>query len=480
MKKRLITLFLTITLLLSFVGSNSLACDEEQTNTYVSQVLFGNYALSKSSDEKVKMLMAALYLCSEQSDNSGQDKINYLKSKKVSNVPTLSEINIKKEELIDCSHIKWEDEYSTAKKIQTNRKKILRNTVNKVFDFGFFNNLFGSNKGKCDSFSALLYYTHILSDYLADDPNETAPNVNGKLIPPYSGTPYYIINGDMPTFMINDRSVAVSNITYSPLDNLQRAGVASGIIGPDILKTGGRDYIGNIFPPGWNNDTYKDIGVSPQTIYNRSHLIAHELGGDDADYNLITGTDYMNKRGMKHEEDEIAKHIRNTGNHVIYRVTPIYQGNNKVCSGIQMEAYSIEDKGEGIHYNRFYYNVQPGFRINYMTGETYFYDTIVDSKKKLPFALSVYEKKSNETDLFDEMTKHIEILFKDTKKKDTYNELMNQISIIATDARGVEGQPNSASKYIRLKELQYKYLETLKIHVPILLENEDFFKSAFK
>lgn len=479
-KKRLTVIILMIALLVSFASSSSFACDEEQTKTYVPQVLFGNNALSKSSDEKVQMLMAAVYLCCEQADNQGQDKITYLKSKKVSGVPSLQAINIKNGQLIESSHIVWEADYPTAKKARTNRKKVLRNTVNKVFDFGFVNNVFGSNKGKCDSFAALLYYSHILSDYLADDPTDTKTSVNGKLTESYAGIPYTVVNGNRPSFSVENRDTTLSYITYSrPMDSLNRAGVASGIIGPDIIKTGNRDYIGNIYPSGWNNKTYQDNNVSPQTIYNRSHIIAHQLGGDDAEYNLVTGTDYMNKNGMKKFEDEVADYIRRTGNHVLYRVTPIYKGGNLVCSGVQMEGYSIEDKGAGICFNVFCYNVQPGFKINYLTGETYFGDTIIDSDKKIPFASKAVDN-GNGTDLIAEMKKHMEILFEDQNKTETYKNMMREIDEVAREARAVDSQPNCAAEYIELKRLQYEYLNVLKRYVPKLLEKEDFFKKAFK
>ena len=478
-KKRLTVILLTIALLVSFASSSSFACDEEQTKTYVPQILFGNNALSKSSDEKVQMLMAAVYLCCEQADGQGQDKITYLKSKKVSSVPSRQAINIKNDQLIESSHIVWEADYPAAKKARANRKKVLRNTVNKVFDFGFVNNVFGSNKGKCDSFAALLYYSHILSDYLADDPTDTKTNVNGKLTDSYAGIPYCTINGNKPSFSVKGRDTTLSYITYSrPLDSLGRAGVASGIIGSDLIKPGARGNIQNIKPSGWNNNSYNDINVSPQTIYNRSHIIAHELGGDDADYNIVTGTNYMNQKGMKPFEDKVADYIQRTGNHVIYRVTPVYKGNNLVCSGVQIEAYSIEDNGEGICFNVFCYNVQPGFKINYLTGETYFGDTIIDSDKKLPFASKDADNGTG-TDLIAEMNKHLKVLFEDQEKTDTYRNMMREIDDIAREARAVESQPNSASEYIELKRLQYKYLDVLKSYVPKLLEKEDFFKKAF-
>lgn len=479
MKKRLSVGLLTIVLLFVFCGNSVFACDEFQTNTYVPQILFGDKASAKSSNEKVEMLMAALYLCSEQADGLGQEKIDYLKSKKVSGVPKLSDIDIKSNILIECSHNTWESKFDPAKKKQTNRRKLLQNTVNKVFDFGFVNNLFGSRKGKCNSFAALLYYSHILADYLADDPTETSTNVNGRLTPSYAGDAYTIINGDKPEFSLKDRTSNESFILYSrPLDHQNRAGVAFGNIGPDLLeKVGERGDISYIRPSGWNYNTFKENDNTPSYIYNRCHLIAHQLGGDDEEYNLVTGTDYMNKTGMKELEDKVAEYIRTTKYHVLYRVTPIYKGENKVCSGVQMEAYSVEDDGKGICFNRFCYNVQPGIRINYLTGDNYFGDTIVDADNKLPFAL--YGANDNKPDLILEMNKHLAILFEDQKNTGTYLSMMSEINAIASEARAVEGQDNSAKEYIQLKQLEYRYLDVLKRYVPRMLEKEEFFQSAF-
>ena len=136
MIKRIAAFILAIVLLFS-LSSTVFACDEKQTNTYVTQILFGDNALSKENDENVKMLMSALYLCSEQSDNQGQDKVNYLKGKKVSGIPALDDLKIKGSSLFECSHNSWEHVFTAAQKNQANRKKVLQNTVNKVFDFGF-------------------------------------------------------------------------------------------------------------------------------------------------------------------------------------------------------------------------------------------------------------------------------------------------------------------------------------------------------
>ena len=170
-----------ICLLIVFSFNNKvLACDENQTNTYIAQIIFGDDAIKMSNNEDVKILMNALYLCSEQSDNSGNEKIEYLKSKNVSNIPNISSINLSTKNLLSIAHNSWD--YDNSKKFEK-RKEILINSVNKVFDFGLINNLFPNKNDKCTSFAAMLYYSHILSDYLADDPDNTNTYIKGKEIP---------------------------------------------------------------------------------------------------------------------------------------------------------------------------------------------------------------------------------------------------------------------------------------------------------
>lgn len=480
MKKRLLTILMVVVLLLSN-SSNVMACDEDQTNTYVTQILFGDRADSRASDEKVKMLIAALYLCSEQSDNQGQDKISYLKSHKVSGVPALKDINIKNSELNECSHNYWAYEFPASKKIRANRKKVLRNTVNKVFDFGFFNNCFNSDKGKCDSFAALLYYSHILADYLADDPSDTGVVVNGKLIPPYSGDPYTEINGNRPNFSSSDISRAESNTyLYDGLDERGRAGTILAVVGPNTLEEASRADISGIYPSGWRDNKYEGIsGSQPNNLYNRSHLLARSMGGENNEENLVTGTTYMNQTGMRSFEDKVLDYVKRTGNHVLYRVTPIFKGDNKVCSGVQMEAYSIEDSGQGVSFNVYCYNVQPGIGINYMTGDNWRSDNITGAKHVIPFAVN--NPSEDNPDLIFEMNKQFEVLFVDQKNTGVYISMMNDINIVANKARMIANSgENAANIYIQTKECQYEYFEVLKNYVPKLLEKEDFFSKAFK
>ena len=157
--------------------------------------------------------------------------------------------------------------------------------------------------------------------------------------------------------------------TYSPLDRLGRCGVAQACVGTDLMPTEERGSIGSVKPTGWQ--TVKYDCVDGKYLYNRCHLIGYQLSGENANKeNLITGTRYMNVDGMLPFENMVADYVKETGNHVLYRVTPIYDGDNLVAGGVQMEALSVEDGGEGICFNVYVYNCQPGVSIDYATGES--------------------------------------------------------------------------------------------------------------
>lgn len=192
--------------------------------------------------------------------------------------------------------------------------------------------------------------------------------ING--IPKFDGQNAYIaINNNIPEFTAADL-VTTSYESYSPLDKLGRCGVAKSCIGRDIMPTEERGSIGSVKPTGWVTSKY-DI-VDGKYLYNRCHLIGFQLTGENAnERNLITGTRYLNIEGMLPFENMIADYVKETGNHVIYRVTPIFSGNNLLCNGVQMEAISVEDNGDGICFNVYAYNVQPGIKIDYSTGENW-------------------------------------------------------------------------------------------------------------
>ena len=191
-------------------------------------------------------------------------------------------------------------------------------------------------------------------------------------IPEFSGTAYVVINGNEP-FFEDDEITDVAFEEYSELDALGRCGVAFACIGVEIMPTEEREEIGSVTPSGWeykgvsNNRPYD--GIDGDYVYNRCHLIGFQLAGENAnEKNLITGTRYLNIEGMLPFENEVADYVEDTENHVLYRVTPIYNGFDLVASGVLMEAYSVEDKGRGVCFCIYAYNVQPGITIDYYTG----------------------------------------------------------------------------------------------------------------
>lgn len=187
-------------------------------------------------------------------------------------------------------------------------------------------------------------------------------------IPVFSGTPYVVVNNNIPYFSDQELS-ATSFEDYSELDSLGRCGVAYASIGKDIMPTEKRGPIGHIKPSGWQ--TIKYDFVDGKYLYNRCHLIGFQLAAEnDNEKNLITGTRYMNVDGMLPFENMVADYVKETGNHVQYRVTPIYDGNNPVATGVLMEGKSVEDAGEGVLFNVFCYNAQPGVEIDYTTGNS--------------------------------------------------------------------------------------------------------------
>ena len=188
-------------------------------------------------------------------------------------------------------------------------------------------------------------------------------------IPAYSGTPYTEVNGNQPYFT-EEELTTQSFETYSELDSLGRCGVAYANVGQDLMPTEPRGEIGAVKPTGWHLVKYDD--VDGKYLYNRCHLIAYMLAAENANpQNLITGTRYLNVQGMLPFETKVCDYVKNTGNHVLYRVTPIFDGDNLLADGVLMEAYSVEDAGEGIQFCVFAYNVQPGIGIDYATGDNW-------------------------------------------------------------------------------------------------------------
>lgn len=187
-------------------------------------------------------------------------------------------------------------------------------------------------------------------------------------IPEYSGEPYVTVNDNVPQFLETDLSTD-SYEYYSDLDSLGRCGVVYACIGTELMPTEERGSIGSVKPTGWHTVKY-DV-VDGNYLYNRCHLIGYQLSGENANTkNLITGTRYLNVDGMLPFENMVADYVLETENHVMYRVTPIFDGDNLLASGVQIEAESVEDNGEGILFNVYCYNVQPGVEIDYATGDS--------------------------------------------------------------------------------------------------------------
>ena len=188
-------------------------------------------------------------------------------------------------------------------------------------------------------------------------------------IPAYSGTPYTEVNGNKPYFTEAELTTQ-SFETYSELDSLGRCGMAYANVGQDLMPTEPRGEIGAVKPSGWHLVKYDN--VDGKYLYNRCHLIAYMLAAENANpQNLITGTRYLNVQGMLPFETKVCDYVKNTGNHVLYRVTPIFDGDNLLADGVLMEAYSVEDAGEGICFCVFAYNVQPGIGIDDATGDNW-------------------------------------------------------------------------------------------------------------
>ena len=203
---------------------------------------------------------------------------------------------------------------------------------------------------------------------LAEPGSAPAAAVALEDVPAFSGAPYVEIDGNQPAFSEAERT-AESFETYSALDELGRCGPAFACIGQDLMPTQERESISQVRPTGWQNAEYDFVDGG--YLYNRCHLIGFQLTGENAnERNLITGTRYMNVEGMLPFENMVADYVRETGNHVLYRVTPVFEAEELVARGVQMEAWSVEDEGDGVCFNVYVYNNQPGVEIDYRTGES--------------------------------------------------------------------------------------------------------------
>ena len=219
------------------------------------------------------------------------------------------------------------------------------------------------------AFELYAYYEDDISKFIKTHFNtKEVVSYNIDEIPNYSGEPYVILNDNEPEFSESEITIDAFE-KYSKLDYLDRCGVAFANVSVDTMSREERGSIGMIKPSGWHTVKY-DI-VDGKYLYNRCHLIGYQLTGENAnEKNLITCTRYMNTVGMLQFENQVAEYVKETNNHVLYRVTPIFDGDNLLAHGVQMEAFSVEDNGEGIKFNVFVYNVQEGIDIDYETGKS--------------------------------------------------------------------------------------------------------------
>lgn len=206
-------------------------------------------------------------------------------------------------------------------------------------------------------------------DFLNDHSSKVERVQSLEDVPEYTGEPYVVLDDNVPDFK-EEELTTESFEEYSSLDELGRCGTAYANISQELMPTEERGAIGQVKPSGWQTVKYNDL-IDGNYLYNRCHLIGFQLAGENANKkNLITGTRYLNVTGMLPFENEVADYVKDTGNHVLYRVTPVFEGDNLVADGVQMEAKSVEDDGEGVQFNVFCYNVQPQITINYATGES--------------------------------------------------------------------------------------------------------------
>lgn len=218
-------------------------------------------------------------------------------------------------------------------------------------------------------YSLVVALAVVVGGYITTQLNQPESVQNIEDIPAYKNKPYVELNDGKPYFTEKDLTTK-SFEKYSPLDSLGRCGVAYANVSKKTMPTEKRGSIGQVKPSGWQ--TIKYDFVDGKYLYNRCHLIGYQLTGENAnERNLITGTRYMNTKGMLKFENMVADYVKETNNHVLYRVTPVYEGDNLVADGVIMEAMSVEDEGLDIEFNVFVYNVQPGVNINYANGKSH-------------------------------------------------------------------------------------------------------------
>ena len=217
-------------------------------------------------------------------------------------------------------------------------------------------------------------------------------------VEPYTVYPYTVINNNVPEFEKTDYTKSFEK--YGELDSLGRCTSCIANIGTDLMPTEERGAIGSVKPTGWQVAKYSN--VDGRYLYNRCHLIGYQLSAENANpNNLITGTRYLNIEGMLPFENKVATYVKTTNNHVLYRVTPIFKDDELVARGVQMEAYSIEDDGEGVEFNVYCYNVQPDIEIDYKTGNSKYVGNeveAIDNGEKQKYIVNINTKKFHKED----------------------------------------------------------------------------------
>lgn len=217
-------------------------------------------------------------------------------------------------------------------------------------------------------FGLAAYYQDELISFFTKNPLSLEKSYAMSEVPDYFGKAYVVLDNNVPNFSEEDLQRTTFE-SYSELDKLNRCGVAFALVSKETMPNKEREGIGMIKPSGWH--TVKYDNVDGKYLYNRCHLIGYQLTGENANpKNLITCTREMNTTSMLSFENEVASYVKKTGNHVLYRVTPYFYQDNLVASGVEMEAMSVEDKGKGLSYHVYVYNVQEGITIDYKTGES--------------------------------------------------------------------------------------------------------------
>ena len=239
-------------------------------------------------------------------------------------------------------------------------------------------------------------------------------DISMETIPEYDGEPYVVIDDNEPNFTEEELQPEAYE-TYGTLDALGRCSTAEASIGEGLMPTEKRGAIGQVKPTGWH--TVKYDMVEGKYLYNRCHLIGYQLTAENAnEENLITGTRYMNTEGMLPFENMVADYIKETGNHVMYRVTPVFEGENLVASGVQMEAESVEDQGADLSFNVYVYNVQPGVEIDYKTGESREANELLPASKNSDKAGNAVSGTASDKDSSDPVSEQTYILNTSSKK----------------------------------------------------------------